>query len=186
MQWKDWEYLAPEQMRGEPITTTGDVYGLGILLYRLLTGHSPYRMTDGTRDELVPAIFEAVRPSKVMFQSADYTGADGRKTTVNPALLSSRRNEKLRAISRSLKGDFDRIVLRAIQKNSLERYASVTQLAEDIHCCLNLRPLPSRKATLIYGCAKFLRRHRPFTIAACLILAALVSYLILFPPLLVR
>jgi serine/threonine protein kinase len=154
------EYISPEQVRGELIRTSDDVFSLGVLLYQLLTGHSPYRMKDGKQDDLLPAIFEATKPSKAVDQVAEETTPDGKNITMNSDYISSCRGEEIQAVRRCLAGDLDCIVLKAIQKDSSKRYASVEQLSGDLRCFLLQRPVSVRKSTFLYRTDKFMRRHK--------------------------
>ncbi len=160
MQRSELEYISPGQGRGELITTSDDVYSLGVLLYQLLTGHSPYRMKDGEKDDVLPAIYEATRPSKAIDQTAEESTPNGKNITINSQYVSSCRGEEIRALRRCLAGDLDCIVLKAIQKDSSKRYTSVEQLSGDLRCFLSHRPVSVRKSTFLYRTGKFMRRHR--------------------------
>jgi serine/threonine protein kinase len=153
------QYAAPEQLTGGPITTTTDVYGLGVLLYLLLTGQHPTGPGPYSPAELVRAIGETepARASGTNASAGDKTIAEKRGTTP----------EKLR---RQLSGDLDTIVGKALKKNPQERYASVTGFADDLQRYLKHKPISARPDTLAYRSAKFLRRNR---IAVCLTATAL-------------
>jgi serine/threonine protein kinase/tetratricopeptide (TPR) repeat protein len=142
------EYAAPEQIRGEPITPATDTYGLGVVLYELLTGHHPYR--EGPRD--TPAEVEhrichqePPRPSSRVGHAEAVSRA--RRTT--PARLCRR-----------LAGDLDNIVLRALEQEPARRYASVDALSEDLRRHLAGLPVRAKRATTVYRARKFGRRHR--------------------------
>src|SRR5438270_3604225 len=156
------EYASPEQVRGEPITTASDVYSLGIILYELLVGRSPYRFTSRSPLDLAREITdtEPPRPS---------TSARGKDLKLDPTGI---RNSKV------LKGDIDNIVLMALRKEPDRRYQSVEQFSEDIHRHLGNRPVLARKDTVRYRAAKFIQRNKLAVAAALLILASLVAGLI--------
>ncbi len=128
-------YASPEQIRGEPVTTASDVYSLGVVLYRLLAGHSPYRVDAGAPGGLYRAIEEEepARPSVAAGQSA---------------------------VARRLSGDLDDIVLKALRKEPERRYASVDQLSHDIEQHLRGFPVSAREGTWTYHAEKFVRRHK--------------------------
>src|SRR6266576_5660358 len=156
------EYASPEQVRGGPVTTASDVYSLGIVLYELLVGRSPYRFTSRSPLDLAREITdtEPPRPS---------TGAGGKDLKLDPTGI---RNSKV------LKGDIDNIVLMALRKEPDRRYQSVEQFSEDIHRHLGNRPVLARKDTVRYRAAKFIQRNKLAVAAALLLLASLVAGLI--------
>ena len=152
------EYASPEQVRGERITTASDVYSLGVLFYEVLTGQKPYRLETRTREEIARAITdeEPARPSTAV--------------AANRAARSESRD--------SLSGDLDNIVLKAMRKEPLRRYASVAALADDIRRHQEGVPVTARPNTFSYRAGKFVRRHRAGVAAAALILLALVGGMI--------
>ena len=173
------EYASPGQIRGEPIVAADDVYSLGVLFYQLLTSESPYRVKGGGKDELVPAIFEAIRPSKVLGHIGEQTGPDGRKIAQTSRFLDDRRNETTRTVRKLLAGDLDSIVLKAIQKDPSKRYRSIEQFEADIQRYLEDRPVSSRKMTFFYRADKFIKRHKAAAIAIGFLLTALGAACIL-------
>lgn len=153
-------YASPEQMRGETITTASDVYSLGVLLFELLTGSSPYGTVGNAPHEMSRAIceVEAQRASA----SLNVDAAAARATT--PARLQ-----------RLLDSDLDNILLMALRKEPSRRYASAEQFAQDIRNHLENRPVAARADTSWYRASKYVKRHRGGVIAAAVIVLLLAG-----------
>jgi len=150
-------YAAPEQIRGEPVTTMTDVYSLGVVLYELLADAKPYRLkrnSDAAWEEAILAV-DPLRPSQSVLRRAEGTdwngdAADGGKHDV-PAL---------RRHARQLVGDLDNIVLKALSKRPEQRYPSVEALAQDLQRHHAGKPVQARSQSVGYRVRKYLRRHR--------------------------
>jgi tetratricopeptide (TPR) repeat protein/tRNA A-37 threonylcarbamoyl transferase component Bud32 len=153
------EYASPEQVKGEVITTASDVYSLGVLLYRLLTGHSPYKADKTRLADLVHEIVatEPERPSTTLPDAAGTSAA------------------RLSAPRRELRGDLDNIVLMALRKEPERRYASVEQLADDVRRHLDHRPVRARDGALGYRARKFVTRNRVAVALGAIAALALIA-----------
>ena len=165
------EYATPEQVRGAAITTATDVYALGMLLYKLLTGRPPYRVQGAAPHEIERAILDAepTRPS-----TAITTVQEAEATT--PETISRDRGTSVSSLRRHLSGDLDTIVLKALKKEPARRYASVQAFADDVRRYLGGLPVHARPDTLTYRTTKFIRRHRFGVAAAAVFLVLLASY----------
>ncbi len=162
-------YAAPEQVKGEPITTATDVYALGILLYVLLTGEHPAGDRLYSHADLVKAIVETEPP-----RVSDIVAPRKQDTEVALA-RAARRGTTPDKLRRLLHGDLDTILAKALKKNPQERYASVTAFAEDLRRYLKHQPISARPDTFAYRAAKFVRRNRFSVGAATLALAAIIA-----------
>ncbi len=172
------EYASPEQIRGETITTSTDVYSLGVVLYELLAGHSPYRVTTGTSHELTRVISEVEPepPSTAILRSAlNGTMAAPPEQTPTPESVSHTREGSPARLRRRLAGDLDNIVLKAVRKEPQRRYASVEQFSEDIRRHLEKLPVTARKDSWSYRAGKFVRRHKMGMAAAALVVLAVLG-----------
>ncbi len=150
-------YASPEQARGDAITTSSDIYSLGVLLYELLTGSLPYDFKVRTPAGIEKTICETqpVPPSQVEIKG----------TRPEPA-------EKLR---KRLRGDLDMILLMAMRKEPQRRYSSVHQFAEDIRRQIEGLPVIAQSDTFGYRLSKFVNRHKAGVAAAIVAVIALVS-----------
>ena len=144
------EYASPEQIDGRHATTVSDVYALGVVLYELLTGRSPYRARSRAPLDLV----EAVRTTD----------------PERPSAIGS--TEKVR---RRLRGDLDTILLTALRKEPARRYQSVEQFAGDLRRHLEGLPVRARPDTFRYRADKFVRRNRVPVAAGGLLALALLG-----------
>ncbi len=156
------EYASPEQMRGERIMTASDVYSLGVVLYELLTGHRPYRLTDLPPQDIARVICEQPpdKPSAAIMRVEERATSDGSSwITLTPQSVSLTREGHPDRLRRRLAGDLDMIVLKALRKEPDRRYTSVEQFSEDIRRHLAGRPVIARPDTLAYRTTKFVRRH---------------------------
>ncbi|MGA2988491.1 MAG: serine/threonine-protein kinase [Terriglobia bacterium] len=142
-------FAAPEQVTGGPITTATDVYGLGALLFLLLTGHHPAGPGPYSPAELVKSITEIDSPLASQAVAMQNDPASAAKRGATP--------EKLR---RQLRGDLDTILAKALKKKPGERYASVTGFADDLRRYLAHEPIAARPDTVSYRLRKYVRRHR--------------------------
>jgi serine/threonine protein kinase len=163
------DYASPEQVRGGPITTATDVYSLGVLLYRLLTGHHPYRIESERPSEVERVICEEVpaRPSTAVGRLPESA-----MSAANGPGVSRSAAQRLR---RRLRGDLDNIVLQTLRKEPSRRYGSVAELSEDLRRYLEGLPVSARQDSLAYRTRKFLRRHRLGAAAAALVALALLG-----------
>ena len=127
-------YAAPEQVRGEPVTTASDIYALGAVLYELLAGQRPYDLSGQTAAGIERTIAEVEPPPP---------------SAVAPP-------ERARA----LRGDLDTVVMKALAKEPDRRYATAEALAEDLRRHLDGLPVEARPATVSYRASRFVRRHR--------------------------
>jgi len=170
-------YASPEQVTGASITTASDVYSLGVVLYELLTGRRPY--PSGQRD-LTKVICEHQprRPSTVVGGGAGLLPAGSEETTATPALIAEHRSSDQRKLARTLGGDLDNIVLKALRKEPQRRYVSAEAMAQDVVRYLTHRPVFARPDTLAYRGRKFVRRNRLGVAAAAIALVALMGFLL--------
>jgi serine/threonine protein kinase/tetratricopeptide (TPR) repeat protein len=149
------ENAAPEQVLGRPITTATDIYSLGVLLYQLLTGRSPYRLLSYSQLQLERAICmdDPARPSQIVV--ARLNG----ETDSDRSRLSDRRGLSPERLRTRLSGDLDAIVAMAMRKEPDRRYASVEALADDLNRHLMGLPVSARQGDWRYHSVKFVRRH---------------------------
>ncbi|MFQ5653146.1 MAG: tetratricopeptide repeat protein [Planctomycetota bacterium] len=174
------EYASPEQIRGDPIGTATDVYSLGVILYELLTGHRPYRLTSRTSVEAERIICEEEppRPSTAIGRTEEIPGRDGTTRRLTPESVSRLRGSQPEGLRRRLAGDLDNIVLMALRKERERRYASVSELSEDIRRHHSGYPVRARRDTVGYRASKFVSRHRVPILAATAILLTLAVWLV--------
>ena len=172
-------YASPEQVRRLPITTASDIYSLGTLLYRLLTGRLPCGLESCRFGEIPWRIVETepVKPSAVITRDEEVERADG-DATLTPESVSANRDGDPVRLRRRLAGDVDAIVLKALRKEPQHRYSSVEQLAADIRRHLEGRPVAARRGTMVYRAGKFFRRHRVGVVAALVAVLALTAFLV--------
>jgi eukaryotic-like serine/threonine-protein kinase len=144
-------YASPEQIKGGQVTTATDVYSLGVVLFKILTGRLPSDPAKGTNgNHLTARTHTAVPlPSKV---------------AIGSAIPSS-----------DLKGDLDNIVLKSLNHEPERRYQSVEQFSADIWRFMDGMPVVARPATLRYRASKFYGRNKIAVIAAALIVISLLS-----------
>lgn len=171
------EYASPEQLRREAVGTATDVHGLGILLYRLLTGHHPFRAGDQPTGQVERAILEEepVPPSSAVTRALDTRALDGSTETVSARELAERRRTDPRRLRRALSGDLDTIVLKALRKEPSRRYGSVAALEEDVRRHLEGLPIRARRSTLTYRAGRFLKRHAWAVATAAVVVLALIG-----------
>jgi len=158
------KFAAPEQVTGGSVTTATDVYGLGVLLYLLLTGRHPIGPEPHSPVDLVKAIVEAEPRRASEAVRLNHTASSAMKYSTAP--------EKL---ARELSGDLDTILIKALKKRSEERYSSVVAFAQDLQRYLRHEPITARPDTVAYRAKKFVRRNRmtvALTAFACLALVA--------------
>src|ERR1700691_2143231 len=158
------QYAAPEQLTGQPVTTATDVYALGVLLYVLLSGQHPTGSDSHSPAELVKAVLDTEPP-----RASDALPAN------NSPLIAENRGTTSDKLRRGLRGDLDTIVGKALKKNPLERYASVTGLADDLQRYLKHVPISARHDTLTYRTTKFLRRNRAVVALTVIALALVIG-----------
>ena len=154
------EYASPEQIQNRAVSTATDVYSLGVLLYRLLTGTTPHRLRGSGSDSNGPMEDRAQTLTKPPSRVIE-AGAGGENLEAPP--LSPQKLQK------RLEGDLDTIALKALRKEPERRYASVIEMSDDIERHLEGRPIHARRSTWRYRAGKFVVRHRLSVAAAALI-----------------
>jgi eukaryotic-like serine/threonine-protein kinase len=142
-------YASPEQVRGQPVNTLSDVWSLGVLLYELLTGCSPYGHVAGLDYRLPTLICEVDTepPSRAVRRALAEGGRDDEAMSRPPASAAQ------------LAGDLDAIVLRCLRKAPEQRFQSVEALADDLRAHLAGRPVGARTGERLYRAGRFALRH---------------------------
>lgn len=172
------EYASPEQVRGLSITTATDVYSLGVVLYRLLSGHHPYRIRSRTPEEILRIVCQEdpLKPSAAVTRVAeDVTAGSSGKATIPMDEVYGSYSETADKLRRRLSGDLDMIVMMAMRKEPDRRYQSVEQFSEDIRRHLEGLPVMAAKNTFRYHASKFIGRHKIGLAAAALIVIAIAA-----------
>ena len=144
-------YAAPEQLRGEPVSTATDVYTLGVILFELLTAGRPFAAASSAI-ERTPLEAEPTKPSHVVLRDRDDA----------PSIdeIAHARSVTPRALAARLAGDLDAIVLKALRREPQRRYIGAGALAEDMDRFLHGLPVAARPDGRRYRAGKFMRRHR--------------------------
>ncbi len=151
-------YAAPEQVRGEAVSTATDVYQMGVLTYEVLTGHRPFEASD--RRDVEQAILDTdpCRPSTAVAQTRP--DADEVECPATPKAISDARSTTPRQLRHALEGDLNTIVQTAMRKESGHRYSSVGALLGDLERYRDGQPIEARSASLSYRAGKFVQRNR--------------------------
>jgi serine/threonine-protein kinase len=159
-------YAAPEQLRGEPVSTSTDVYALGVILFELLTARRPLASASSGLQR-VSLDAEPARPSEVAIRDRDNAASIDE--------IAQARGMTPRALAARLAGDLDAIVLKALRREPQHRYIGAGAFAEDLERFLQGRPVAARPEGRRYRAGKFVRRHRVGIAVAASLVISLVA-----------
>ncbi|UCG59465.1 MAG: tetratricopeptide repeat protein [Phycisphaerales bacterium] len=166
------EYMSPEQaeMTSQDIDTRSDIYSLGVLLYKLMTGFLPFD-PETLRQAGIDQLRQMIREQEPKTPSTRLT----RLSHEESAKLASSRRLDPAALQRRLRGDLDWITLKAMDKDRTRRYDSAAELATDIRRHLNNEPVIASPPSTVYRLKKFMRRHRALVIGVAAVFIALLA-----------
>src|SRR5262245_13542489 len=163
--------MSPEQteVNQHDVDTRSDIYSLGVLLYELLTGTTPFdheRLQQAAFDEIRRILREEEPPKPSMRLST---------LGVTLSAVSARRKMEPGKLSALVRGDLDWIVMKGLEKDRTRRYETASALAEDIRHYLADEPVLAGPPSAVYRLRKFVRRHRGPVLAASLVLLAVLA-----------
>ena len=172
-----WNYASPEQVQGGAVGTAADVYSLGVVLYKVLTGRLPGGLEKLSQLELMVAICQQdpAPPSVVVGRSESFESETGALHLV-PGDVAADRDADPRALRKALHGDVDAIVLKALRKEPSQRYAGAAQLAADIRRHLSGLPVEARQGDRRYRLGKWAWRNRWALAGAGLVLGLALTF----------
>ena len=160
-------YASPEQIRGDRVGISTDVYSLGVILYELLTGQLPFDLSGLTPAEAASIIAEH-EPGKPSAAIKRTTDSDANSHTLSLSL------------SKTAWADLDVLCLNAMHKDPRRRYRTVEALIRDLDHYLNGEPLEARPDTLDYRIGKFVRRNRGAVASTTVIFVVIVGLIAFF------
>jgi tetratricopeptide (TPR) repeat protein len=164
-------YMSPEQaeLNLAGVDTRSDIYSLGVLLYELLTGTTPF-----DKDRLRSANFDELRR---ILREEEPPRPSGRASTLGANLptVSDRRNLDQRKLGDHLKGELDWIVMKSLEKDRTRRYETASAFAADVQRYLNDEPVEACPPSRAYRLRKFVRRNRQVLATAAVIAMVLVT-----------
>ncbi|MEM9291718.1 MAG: serine/threonine-protein kinase [Acidobacteriota bacterium] len=184
-------YASPEQVRAQPVTTQSDVYQLGLLLYLLVSGRTPYRRRYDSPLELARAISEDpplapreafLRPRGAAKEAGEVDAGEVDAGEVDAGevddrdFIAGRRGTTAERLARQLGGDLGAIVLKALRKEPRRRYASVALLVDDLERYREGRTVRARPDSWAYRLKTFVRRYRAASLLGVLLLLAMVAF----------
>ena len=160
------EYASPEQIKGEKISTASDVYSLGVLLYQILTGVQPYKISNNS-----PSVISKIITEEKIQKPSE-------RVKVKSEINNETNIFQYEKISNQLKGDLDNIISKAMNKDPLRRYVSVEQFSEDLRRHLIGLPVIAQKDTAGYRLSKFIQRHKVGFVSSVGFIVFLIASLI--------
>ena len=168
------EFASPEQVTGDPVTTVSDVYQLGHLLYRLVSGKSPYRAESKTP----PYLHRAILTETPVLPSV---AAGTHQPWAEVAAEARPRQGQEDAVpwASELRGDLDAIVMMAMRKEPERRYATVEQLLDDLRSYLAGYPIKARPDSLRYRARKLVTRNWAASMITLVAFVAVVGVIVL-------
>jgi len=177
-------YASPEQLQSRSVTTATDIYSLGVILYELLSGHRPFETKEGDLKEIYKAVLEndPPPPSSVIWDRG-FGLADLESETKFKSNRTKNQHKETNPQSaipnpKSLAGDLDNIVLKALRKEPERRYSSAENFADDIHRHQRGLPVTARPNTFSYRAEKFFKRNKAGVIGGLLLILAIIGGII--------
>ena len=184
-------YASPEQLQNRSVTTSTDIYSLGVILYELLCGHRPFEAKESNVNEIYQAVIglDPPPPSSVVETAGlipppltaevaadEIHYMDGSRSIATRGGLARNTLASMPAIKpHYLRGDLDTIILKALKKEPERRYLSAQSFADDIKRHQDGLPVTARPDTLYYRAEKFIKRNRYFVLAASMVLLAVIG-----------